>query len=232
MPVLSEDSYVIIDPFFVPGSWQRCGSGGKDGKGILTLLRNSTASTGATLPSTTGMDFCEASPSRAEVLWAWHSDTVHGDVELFLQTKLHGLVLDELRNVTRQGFLLLFILLPCSAVLREPVQRMAREPVADEVVGEALSRRIARITVATCCNPCTVHWHWFSEGPSAEWTSGSSLALGANAKASMQVAFPFCGFPSTLGRLGLLPRLLGTWRCGCTATVVLELGRESETVGI
>eukprot|EP00439_Symbiodinium_sp_Y106_P082424 s1332_g21.t2 len=61
----------------------------------------------------------------------------------FCETKLHGLVLDELRNVTG----------------------MAREPVADEVVGEALSRAFRRMDE----------------------------------------------------RL----KLLGTWRCGCTATVVL-----------
>lgn len=61
----------------------------------------------------------------------------------FCETKLHGLVLDELLNVTR----------------------MAGEPVADEVVGEVLSRAFRRVDEQL--------------------------------------------------------KLLGTWRCGCTATVVL-----------
>ena len=71
---------MIIDPFFVPGSWQRCGSGGKDGKGILTLLRNSTASTGATLPSTTGMaagrPWTSARPPRQERKYFGHGTVV------------------------------------------------------------------------------------------------------------------------------------------------------------
>ena len=224
MPVLSEDSYVIIDPFFVPGSWQRCGSGGKDGKGILTLLRNSTASTGATLPSTTGMaagrPWTSARPPRQERKYFGHGTVVQCMGMSNFSFRQSSMAWCWTSSGTSRGRAFccsssfFHVLLCCANLFKGwPGSLWQTKWSVRHFPGGLLASQLQHVaTLARCTGTGSL------KGLPPNGTSGSSLALGANAKASMQVAFPFCGFPSTLGRLGLLPRLLGTWRCGCTAT--------------